>query len=279
MRIFIPTKGRSQQIGAHKYFAGADYTIVVHNAAERDAYLQNPTIDPARLVVSDTAPDTFGLTRQREWICQNLVQPGEWFIFSDDNVTDFVAVPEPWYCQPTLDVQNGREEWKALFDTPCPLARFFCIAQEMIDVATSKGAHWCGFATVPNFFFLGKKYRFSGYVIGKVTVSHNIGVPFDHTISMEDFNNTAEHLLRYGAVVINNFARPVASHYNTGGMGTYQERIPIRKQDVSRLMRKFPGLFRIHDRPGFVQGTDLAIRLTTPTQIATWRRSMLQRRG
>ena len=92
--------------------------------------------------------------------------------------------------------------------------------------------------------------------------------------SAEDFRNTAEHLCRYGAVLINNYIFPVANHYEGGGMGTYQERIPVRKQDVRLLMEKYPGLFRIKDRSGFEPATDLALRLHTPKQIQAWRREL-----
>jgi len=274
MRVFIPTKGRAKIISTHQAFAGADYTIVVHDEAERERYCKNPTVGPAHVVVSGVPGDTFGLTRQREWVCQNLVEPDEWFVFADDNIKELSAVAEPYYQQPDLPVQDDAS-LKGAYDTACPAARFMEIAGEMSAIADKVGANLCGFATTGNFFFRGKKYRYAGYVIGKLMLWHNrADFEFDHTISMEDFCHTAEHLYRYGAVLINNYVFPVAGHYEAGGMGTYEERIPIRKRDVQLLLKKYPGLFRIKERTGFEPGTDLTLRLHSPKQIQKWRRQL-----
>jgi len=274
MRVFIPTKGRAKVISTHQAFAGTDYNIVVHDEAERETYCQNPTVDLDRVVVSGVPGDTFGLTRQREWVCQNLVEPNEWFVFADDNIKSLMAVAESHYDKPEMPVQDDKS-LKAVYDNCCSPERFMELAAEMCIVADKVGLHLCGFATTSNFFFRGRKYRYAGYVIGKLMLWHNrVDFEFDHTISMEDFCNTAEHLYRYGAVLINNYVFPVAGHYETGGMGTYQERIPVRKRDVQLLLEKYPGLFRIKDRSGFEPGTDLALRIHHPKQIQAWRKAL-----
>lgn len=279
MRVFIPTKGRYDTISTHQVFDGADYYIVVHSDKERAQYITNPTVEAAHVVVSGVKADACGLTRQREWVCENCVEPDEWFIFADDNIKALTAVAEGYYESKRLPVQDGNGPiWKEVYSRTCSVERFMEIAQETRKVAERVGAHWCGFATTPNYYFRGTKWRYAGYVIGKLTVSHNVGVPFDHTISMEDFNNTAEHLYRFGAVAINNFAWPVAGHYEGGGMGHYEERVPIRKQDVQMLLRKWPGLFRVKNRPGFELDTDLALRIHSSKQIAKWRRGLAQGR-
>jgi hypothetical protein len=274
MKVFIPTKNRAATISTHQAFEGEDYTVVVHDETQKALYCENPTIEPSRVVVSGVPGDTFGLTRQREWVCRNLVEPGEWFVFADDNIKSLSAVPEPHYLEPSLPVQDDKS-LKEVYDTPCSPARFMEIGREMCQEAGRVGANLCGFATTGNFFFRGRKYRYAGYVIGKLMLWCNQpDFEFDHTVSMEDFRNTAEHLYRYGAVLINNYVFPVAGHYEQGGMGTYEERIPIRKRDVKLLLKQYPGLFRVKDRPGFEPNTDLALRIHHPRQIQQWRRDL-----
>ena len=122
MRVFIPTKGRYQTISTHLAFAGEDCRIVVHDEAERERYCANPSVDSASVVVSGVPGDTFGLTRQREWVCHNLAEPGEWFVFADDNIKGLSAVPEPHYQQPELPVQDD-PSLKEVYDAPCTGAR------------------------------------------------------------------------------------------------------------------------------------------------------------
>jgi hypothetical protein len=229
--------------------------------------------------VSGVKADAYGLTRQREWVIQNLVHPGEWFVFADDNIRSLTAVGDVFYDMPEIPAENfPRQMLKALYATPCDASRFERIAQDTIVYAQTVGAQLCGFAVVDNYFFRGKKFRQVGYVIGKLMLMQQNTIPFDHTITMEDFRNTAEHLLVNGAVVVNNYLFPVAGHYEAGGMGKYAERVPYRQRDVLALLAQYPGLFRVHNRDGFEPNTDLALRLHSPEQIQRWRREMQRRR-
>jgi len=105
----------------------------------------------------------------------------------------------------------------------------------------------------------------------------NERLTFDHTITMEDFRNTADHLLRFGSVAINNFMFPVANHYQKGGMGSYDERIPFRKMDVRRLLFLYGNLFRIKDRKGFESNTDLQIAIHNRDSLEQWRKETYAR--
>lgn len=280
MKVFIPSKGRASAITTHTVFRSCDYFVVVHNDEEYKAYCENDTIPRQRLIVSHVPADTYGLTRQREWICKNLAAPDEWFVFADDNIMRLTRVASPFYQDEELPVQDSADRnWKTVFGYSLLGGEFLGYAGEMAARMSRLNLHWGGFAVVDNPYFRGKHWRTVGYVVGKLTVCHNNGVPFDHTISMEDFNNTGEQLLRYGGVLINNFIYPIATHYQSGGMGRYEERVPVRLLDVQKLLAKFPGLFRVKDRPGFIKNTDLALRLVTPQQVYSWRCQMMRKRG
>ncbi len=277
MKVFIFTKNREATITTHKVFPTAK--VIVHSKEQRRAYIQQAMLPAERVVVSGVAGDTFGLSRQREWVMQNLVAENEWVVFADDNIHHLTAVPEPHYCVDELPIkEGGGKKWRKIYGKTCEADHFLRkLVPETIAYAERVGARMCGFALVDNFFFRGKKFRPVGYVIGKLLVMKNSKLTFNHTISMEDFRTVADHLLRFGAVVVNNFVFPVAGHYEKGGMGTYEERVPIRLQDVKRLMAMYPKLFLVKDRKGFVPGTDLRLRLHSPDQIQRWRNDMFSR--
>lgn len=282
MKIIIPTKGRERSISSHNVtaFAHADLHVLVHNNEERDRYLElNPDLASA-LVVTDTEPDTFGLTRQREWACRNLADPGEWFVFCDDNVLDLTAVPWLSYGEDALPVQVAnaapgwpQQGWRHLFGRSVPATDWDALYEALVGTAGILGARLVGFATNSNPYFRGKHFRTVGYVIGKMMLWKNDPYEWNHAISMEDFVHTAEHLRRYGRVLIDNFIFPKAQHYQPGGMGPYRERIEQRRQDCTALLLRYPGLFRIRERGGFEYGTDLSVRLSSEKQVERLRGS------
>ena len=74
MRVFVPSKNRAATIRTHKLFP--DAVVVVHSQKEADAYADAQSGD-INLAVSGVQADAYGLTRQREWICNNLAKKGE----------------------------------------------------------------------------------------------------------------------------------------------------------------------------------------------------------
>jgi hypothetical protein len=91
---------------------------------------------------------------------------------------------------------------------------------------------------------------------------------------MEDFRYTAEHLLRYGKILINNYARAYAGEYKPGGMGTYDARIVRRWRDCRTLIKMYPGLLRIKDLKYAVPNTDLSLRTYNEERIERWRQTL-----
>lgn len=271
--IFIPTKGRPRTINTHLVFP--DAKIVVHNDDERSVYLANPTIDPSRVYVSGvpTPPDLSGLVRQREWIARNLAPKGRWFVFADDDILTLTAVADPLYRSAELDVQHGdQRRWAAVFDTPCSPERFQEIATETIEYAERWGARLCGFALVRNHFFRATKLRPVGYAEGTLTLQKNDGLTFDPECGREDIRTTADHLLRFGAVVVNNYVFPIQlPHYSKGGLGTYAERVEVNRRSVQKLLGRYSGLLRVRDAKGFEPRTDVCLRLHTHEQVRKWR--------
>lgn len=276
-RIFIPTKNRARTITTPRAtaFLGSDYTVLVHDSEQREAYIAAGRVDPRRVVVTGVPGDTYGLTRQREWVLGNMVEPGEWIVFADDNVHQVLAVQEPYWHDAKLPVTETPATWSARYKTLAGPKDWMRFVFESMAMADKIGAHLVGCATTDNSFFRGTKYRSVGYVSGKLMLWKNDpGYVWDHTVSMEDFRNTAEHLLRYGCVLVNNYVYPEAGHYEPGGMGTKLERMAIREEDVIHLREMYPGLFRAKERDGKALDIDLGLRYTTREQIEKWRSEM-----
>ena len=277
LRVFIPTKNRAESIRTHHVFEGADYKVIVHDEAQAESYVRGGVV-AERIQVSGVLGDAFGLTRQREWVVQNLAYPGEWIIFADDNIRRMTCVSEEWYGYDDLPVKEVVPDyWRRVYGTECPLKRFMVIADDMASRADQAHLRLGGFASVGNYFYRTRKWSLVGYVIGKCYLVKNEGLTYDHTLTMEDFRNTAQHLLEDGAVLINRFIWAEAGHYEAGGMGTYAERVEHRRRDVRQLMWRYPGLFRVKDRHGFEPGTDLQLALHTTAQVANWRANMRAR--
>ena len=271
MRVFIPSYQRSKTISTHKAVAGLDFRVVVHDEEERERYTE--TLPAERLVVSGVKPGK--PSRQRQWICENLVNDGEWFLFIDDDVGQMTCVDDANYAETQFNVQSGNgDDWRRVFGQPCEPSRLIEIVEESISVAEQVGAHLCGFAVTPNYFFRGRKWRYAGYVASGLMVWHNVEFKFNHAIGMEDFHYTAEHLATHGLVVLNNWLWHGCRMYIAGGLGSYEDRKEQRARDCQKLMKLYPGLFRIRRRPDFDVGTDLSVRLHSSTQIARWRKEL-----
>lgn len=274
MRVFIPSKGRADTIRTHKVFEGADYMIVVHNNEERKAYISNPSIPKNRVIVSGVKADAYGLTRQREWILENLVDYDEWFMFADDNIRKIEAVPESYYFTDELEFPEKYSSfWRKTFATPCDLDRFFDIAHDMCVTADEMGAYLCGFASVDNYYFRSNHWKTVAFVIGKLFLQNSAwDIHYNHTISMEDYYNTAMHFVEHGRILKNNYVRPHSYHYESGGMGRYEERATYREKDCTTLMNMFPGLFRV--RKSKSNRADLSLKLNNEDKLRKWRKTM-----
>jgi hypothetical protein len=258
MKVVIPSKGRSETIKTHKLFD--DYVVVLHNENERKAYVENAPktgLDTSKIVVSGVP---FGVSFQRNWIIENLVERGEWFLTADDNIEAITKL-------------EGTD------NLPISEDEFWNIVSETLGVA-GEWIHYCGFAVVDNYYFREKHFRFVGYVISKLALIRNKNIKYDTTIkAMDDYGYTAENLLRYGKVLINNWVYPQAPHYQEGGIGTYEDRLERKIEDCKYLMFKYPNLFRYKKKAGCHPKAELQVRFTSLEQVEKWRKEMLVSNG
>jgi glycosyltransferase involved in cell wall biosynthesis len=213
-----------------------------------------------------------GIPFQRQWVLDNLVGKNEWFCFADDNIQYFTAVHEPQYNE---EYCKDREAFAKRAD----MEWVHSILNDTQRKADEIGAKFCGFAVVDNYFFREKKWRMVGHVIQKIALINNVGIRYHpNVLSMGDYYYTAENLLRYGKVLINNYLFPIAKHYQSGGIGTYEERVPKKIHDCAFLIAEYPDMFRYKVKAGCHPLAELQLRFTSEKQVLQWRKDMIAKR-
>lgn len=270
MKIVIPSKGRPHTIKTNLYLDQGgvhDYIIVLHNEEERKNYLCNKSIRPETLVVSGA---DWGISNQRNWIIGNLIEKGEWYISLDDNIDHFEVVNDKYMFLQEIDVQS-KEVTQKDFSNQINALDLLCLIKKDIIMADRIGACYCGMAVVDNYYFRAKKYRTVGYCISKAVAIKHMGITYDPKIqAMDDYGFTAENLVRFGKVLINNWIFPKAGHYEQGGIGTYEQRLPKKIADGEYLMKKYPGLFRYKEKKGCDPRAEIQFRFTNEKQVRGW---------
>ncbi len=271
MKIIIPSKGRAETITTHQLFKDYDYYIVVHTKEDYDQYIQNKTIGPKRIIISN-AP--YGLIHQRQWSLDNLVEDGEWFISADDDIRKITGVSEEYYNYAKLNpsLPNIRN----IYNTEIPVTRFMDIVKEMTELADKNNIKYCGFAVVDNYYYRTTKYRFVGFVGGILTLKKKCDIRYDPMVKFaEDYEYTAENLLYYGKVLINNYVYPVSKMYVKGGCGSKSSRLDRKIPDCHYFMQKYQGLFRYKIKKGCHPKSEIQIRFNNTKQVEEWRRKLL----
>jgi hypothetical protein len=260
MKVIIPSKGRPDIISTHLLFK--DYLIVVPTNEVED-YKKNKTIDPSKIIASDAES---GIANARNWILENLIEEGEWFVFSDDNQKYFTAVDEENYKLPFCLDQTA-------FENRIDEDRFWKIIEDTIKEAERVGAKYCGFATVDDAYFRRRKFRYMGYCMTEISAVQKNSLRFNPLFSViDDYEYTASNLLRFGRVVINNYMMPKTKHYEKGGIGTYEERLPHKIKACRLLMLKYPGLFRYKIKSGCHPKAEIQVRFNSVKQVDKWRK-------
>jgi hypothetical protein len=271
MKIFIPSKGRAKTISTPLILSTIPYTVILHTKEEEAEYIkQNPYLEGKTI----TSGVTGGISEQRQWIKDNLVESGEWFCMMDDNIESFNIYPPEHYFQDYIDTQNNKHLRRTLEDYRANPAELMKVLLEAQNKSEEIGAAYAGFAVVHNYYFRAKKWRTVGYVISKVAVLKKDDIAYDTNIkAMDDYAYTAENLLKYGKVLINNYMFPVAGHYESGGIGTYSERLEKKIADSEYLMQKYPNLFRYKVKKGCHPKAEIQVRFTSEKQVLNWRES------
>ncbi|MEL7232845.1 MAG: hypothetical protein AAGK74_00035 [Chloroflexota bacterium] len=273
MKIVIPSYQRAETLTTPLLLedVGADYVVVVHTDEERAAYIAAGRVPASRVVVSHAPP---GVASNRQWAMDNLVDFGDWYLQMDDNVRGFDCVPDEMYNQREIPTDKATQQYLRE-NAATTTERFLEICEEMVVGCNRMGVSHFGFATTENWMFRSRKYSQVAFVVGKTVGLRKDGIAYDaKLLAMDDYGMTAEQLRVHGAVLVNRFAKPISTHYQAGGIGAYEARLPKKIRDVRYLMRKYPGLFRLNPRAGSHPEAEIVLRFHAVHQIDKWRRSL-----
>jgi len=273
--IYIPSYNRPLSIKTTKWLdeSHLKYKVLLHSEKCKYEYIKAGIVQENNIIVTNAK---IGITNQRNYIMDNLAKKNEWFITLDDNIEGFKRVVDKYYyTKKILPVENSMITQKD-FNQKINALEFIELVIEDIKIAESINATYGGFATVDNYWFNNKKYKAVGYVISKAAYIKYTGYRYDENIlAMDDYGYTADCLLRDGCVLINSWIKPINKHYESGGIGTYEERLPKKIIDAKYLMSKFPNLFRYKLKKGCHPKAEIQIRFTNPNQINDWRKKII----
>lgn len=269
--IYIPSYNRAKTIKTTKWLdaSGIDYKVLLHTDKCKNDYIEAGIVHEKNIIVTNQPK---GITNQRNWICKNLAKHGQWYISLDDNISGFKRVIDKYFdTKKSLPVESKDISQKD-YNHPITALEFLQILQKDIEVAEKIKAEYIGFSTVDNYFFNSKKYKTVGYVISKAVAIKYNGLDYDVKLeAMEDFGYCAEQLIKNNAVLINSWMKPVCNHYEAGGIGTYEQRLPRKIIDCEYLMKKYPNFFRYKVKKGCHPKAELQIRFNNPKQIIQWK--------
>lgn len=280
IKVLIPSYKRGKTISTHKIFQDSDL-FEVHIAIHNDdlEYFQNDSINENCTIHVTYEPTsvegmTSGLVNQRNWFIDHIADENEWVLMADDNIDEYTAVEKDYYSKEELPVEDSKSNvyWNKVYGNNASPERLYELFSNDIQLANKINSNVIGFATTPNPFFRTRKYRTIGYCLGKSFLIKKTDFRWDRNImAMEDYQLSAEQILRYGKVLLNNYIKPMAKHYQEGGIGTYQARLPKKIKDCIYLRQKYPGFFRYKTKSGKHPYAELQVCFNSEKQIEKWR--------
>lgn len=274
MKIIIPSYRRAESLTTPKWLHDGgitDYVVVVHGNDEALCYHRAGRVPNGKIMSSGLPP---GISGQRQWIEDSLISNGEWYCSLDDNLTGWTQVHQDYYGEESLPVHSrvAKLDWRSIYDYPCSPREMMLQLDDMRRRAEHHKTSLCGFAVTDNFFFRERHWLFCSFVVTKAFLKKKSNIRWDVSLPcMEDLDQTAQHLLRDGAVLVNNFSVPEKLHYQPGGIGTKPERREMQAKARAMLLEKWPGLFLPLDRDGI---DDVTMAICKPRQLDQWRRRM-----
>lgn len=269
--IYIPSYGRAETIKTTRWLdaSGLEYKVLLHTDNCADEYIAAGIVDKKDIIVTGAER---GVTNQRNWVVDNLAVKGQWYISLDDNIRTMKRVVDAYYDRRSINVESPDIKQKD-FQQEITAAEYLKLLDDDIKVAEQIRAEYIGYATVDNYYFNSKKYKPVGYVISKAVAIKYQGLRYDENLeAMEDFGYCASQLVKNNCVLINSWIKPTAGHYEPGGIGMYQDRVPRKIKDCAYLMEKYPDLFRYKPKKGCHPKAELQIRFHSPKQIIEWKK-------
>lgn len=278
--IYVCTYSRPDTISTPSILEDLDYTVVVHSDEWYDKYKAAGVVPADRMVVSGVQSGTYGKANQHNWVLDNLVDAGDWIMFMNDNITGFQAVPYPLHSEESFDFSTSSipgNEWRRTYRTVVDMRTLMRIVDDLIVHAEEVGAWYCGFSVYENYYFRPKKWQERKLIVGNCVIMRKCTLRYN--CLTDDTWMTSLQLLKRGTTLHDKFTFVNQKHYTAGGIGAYEERVPVLLREAKFMYDLFDGLHEYYMKQGGIPGgyipkTYLKFRLHTAKQIANWRESM-----
>lgn len=275
MKLVIPTHNRAELITTPflDVFADFDKCIIFHSEEALKEYKKFKDYENIECVVTNIPASNDGTAKAKniKYYLDNFVKDNEWVLFADDNVINVEGLITQSLWEENF-LENKTANDFDLYDYKLFNKRFL----EIVKHADEVGAKMVGFQTSKNWFYSHKKYRYRGYVLGKMYAwkkdnSFNYHLPF---VPMEDFHFSAMHLVNYGLLLLCDYLWPNAVHFQGGGLGTRDERYDNHKYATKYLAKKYPQLLKKKNRPD--DYPDLRFPYMSDDKFYYWRNKYIE---
>jgi hypothetical protein len=125
------------------------------------------------------------------------------------------------------------------------------VARTLVDLCAERRVKLAGVAPTANAFYFNENraYRNDGFIVGDLFAALPSEPRFDTALRLkEDYDFTAQHLDKYGAVVRAEWVLATFAHRsNKGGAVDYRTE-ELEQQAIERLQSKWPGVFKKNPR-------------------------------
>lgn len=279
MQIFIPSYNRpwTTTTPALLDSCGVRYILLLRNSAQADLYLKNPAFRAIKKRIAVLDKD-LSVNYARE-VARDELNYGDWCLQMDDNIKKFTVVEESFYrAAPELKEKPTRTEFGHIFNIPATFQMFYTqVLTDSIQEAEKRGANIVGFSSWENPYMRRRKFRDVGYTTNKCVLLRKTKLHWDQSEghpAMEEYALCAAQHLEYGRVLINNWGYPQGGHYEPGGLGTYEERLPQKIAACQNIMARWPGFAKLSWKKQTDREGELWIPMRTLEQCERWRQEM-----
>jgi hypothetical protein len=273
MEIIVVSKGDSSRLHSLKWLNryGFQYTVVTHTAAQ--ARTLRKFSNGNRVIQTGKA----FLYENRNWIMQNLVAPGEWYIGMDDNVQRLNCVRKDYYDWDFIDNRDkprNARSWREVYRTNAT-RQLSPICDELMRQCEANGTVYGGFSSMENPFFRMRHWVHIRYVKSKLFVMKNEpGLRWKY-MHAHDIGLSVDTMVKYGCIVVNNFVHPLCTMYEPGGLGSSAERCDARRQTIQQIVVEYPGLVRLVEK-GRGKSPVARFAVTSKEGLAKWKQNYIK---
>jgi len=265
-RVVVLSKGKPEMTYTSLWFEEFGYQEPIFVLSPGDDLENYQQTTGCQAIISDS----YNLPSKRQWVLDNFTSKScPWVICFEDNIKRVTRVSQSHYHLPQIE-QTTRGLYHADEIGPEDVIDNML---EDIKRAEAAEAYIGGYSSNDNHFFRKKKYRTVAFVWTKMFYMRRGGPQWPTYLDeKDDYGMTAECLCYSGRTLVNNYLYPWAKRFEgRGGSPTLEERAPGKKRCVQILMERFPKLFRIKNRAGYPEGTEIQLRFTSEKSIDKWR--------